>query len=69
MVLTLNLQYYSPIMLKYSGAPLKMLLEVTEPGSSELTPATKTPVYIIKPAQYKIDTHSVHCQGKSNKNL
>lgn len=69
MVLTLNLQYYSPIVLKYSGAPLKMLLEVIETGSSELSPATKTSVYIIKPAQYKTNSKSVHCQGRSNKNL
>lgn len=55
-------------MLKYSGAPLKMLLEVTECSSSELTPANKIPIYIIKKAQYK-SSNSVCCQGRSNKNF
>lgn len=39
-------------MLKYSRAPLKMLLEVTELGSPE--PAIKTPICIIKLAHTKL---------------
>lgn len=52
-------------MLKYSGAPLKMLLEVTEPRSSELTLATETPIYILNQRNTKVLTLFIARAGQT----